>query len=70
MLSQPHAAVTLGGDLMTAYWRMEQVEHAAKILLAAHQFGGVRQLLPERIAQLDALRITLGGHPDGGCHPR
>lgn len=66
MLSH-HGAVTFGNNLMQAFWRMEQVEHTAKIVLAAHQFGGAQPLPAERIAQLDALRIKLGGHPDGGC---
>jgi L-fuculose-phosphate aldolase len=66
MLSH-HGAVTVGDTLLMAFWRMEQIEHTAKILLAAHQFGGALRLPPERIAQLDALRVRLGGHPDGGC---
>jgi L-fuculose-phosphate aldolase len=66
MLTQ-HGALTMGGTLMQAFHRMEQVEHSAKILMAAHQLGGARPLPPERLAQLDALRVKLGGHPEGGC---
>jgi len=62
-----HGALTMGGTLMQAFHRMEQVEHSAKILMAAHQLGGARPLPAERLAQLDALRIKLGGHPEGGC---
>jgi L-fuculose-phosphate aldolase len=51
-----HGAVTMGKDLWQALGRMEQVEHTAKVLLAAHQFGGARPLPAERLAQLDALR--------------
>lgn len=69
ILLSHHGAVTMGRDLLQAYWRMEQLEHAAKILLAAHQFGGARPLPAERLDQLDALRRKLGGHPDGGCKP-
>jgi L-fuculose-phosphate aldolase len=64
-----HGALTVGPTLQRAFMRMEQVEHTAKILLAAHQLGGAQPLPPERLAQLDALRIKLGGHPQGGCKP-
>jgi len=62
-----HGALTVGRELMQAFHRMEQVEHSAKILMAAQQLGGARPLPAERLAQLDALRIKLGGHPEGGC---
>ncbi|HEX5690283.1 MAG TPA: class II aldolase/adducin family protein [Roseiflexaceae bacterium] len=65
-----HGALTVGSSLMQAFHRMEQVEHSAKILMAAQQLGGARPLPPERLAQLDALRIRLGGHPEGGCKPQ
>jgi L-fuculose-phosphate aldolase len=64
-----HGALTVGETLMRAFMRMEQVEHTAKILLAAHQLGGARALPPERLAQLDQLRIKLGGHPAATCKP-
>jgi L-fuculose-phosphate aldolase len=67
LLLTHHGALTVGNTLMQAFHRMEQVEHSAKILLAAHQLGGARPLPPERLAQLDALRIKLGGHPEAGC---
>jgi L-fuculose-phosphate aldolase len=54
-----HGALTVGDTLLRAFMRMEQVEHTAKILLAAHQLGGARPLPPERLAQLDELRIRL-----------
>ena len=38
-----HGALTLGDSVMRAYMRMEQVEHTARILLAARQLGGPRQ---------------------------
>jgi L-fuculose-phosphate aldolase len=64
-----HGALTVGDTLMRAFMRMEQVEHTAKILLATHQLGGARPLPPERLAQLDQLRIKLGGHPSAACTP-
>lgn len=64
-----HGALTVGQTLLRAFLRMEQVEHTARVLLAAHQLGGVRPLPPERVAQLDELRIKLGGHPAAVCRP-
>ena len=39
-----HGVLSYGPDLETAYLRMELVEHLAKIQLAAHQAGGIREL--------------------------
>ena len=64
-----HGALTVGDTPLRAFMRMEQVEHTARILLAAHQLGGARPLPPERLAQLDELRIKLGGHPEARCKP-
>src|SRR5207253_5859427 len=64
-----HGALTVGDTLMLAFMRMEQVEHTARILLAAHQLGGARPLPVERLAQLDRLRIAHGGHPQAACKP-
>jgi L-fuculose-phosphate aldolase len=56
ILLSHHGALTVGTTLQEAFGRMEQVEHSAKILLAAHQFGGVQPLPAERVEQLRALR--------------
>jgi L-fuculose-phosphate aldolase len=56
LLLSHHGALTMGATLAEALGRMEQVEHSARILLAAHQFGGVRPLPPGRVAELRALR--------------
>ena len=36
-----HGVLTVGDSVMGAYYRMETVEHSAKIMLAAHQLGGI-----------------------------
>jgi L-fuculose-phosphate aldolase len=59
MLLSHHGALAVGSNLQRAFMRMEQVEHAARILLAAHQFGGAQQLPAERLEQLRALRERL-----------
>lgn len=56
MLLSHHGALTLGRSIQEALDRMEQVEHSARILLAARQFGPLQPLPPERLAQLRALR--------------
>ncbi|MDD4715300.1 MAG: class II aldolase/adducin family protein [Oscillospiraceae bacterium] len=40
LLLSNHGALTLGGDLLTAYYRMESLEHTAKIQLNVLQLGG------------------------------
>ncbi|WP_322488355.1 class II aldolase/adducin family protein [Chloroflexus sp.] len=51
-----HGALTYGVTLMQAFHRMEQIEHCARTLLAAHLFGGARPLPPERLAELAEVR--------------
>lgn len=41
-----HGALTLGTDLLTAYYRMETLEHSAHIIFLAIQLGNVN-ILPE-----------------------
>lgn len=47
-----HGAVTWGSDLAMARTRMESLEHAAEILLAARGLGQVRRLTPEQLQAL------------------
>jgi L-fuculose-phosphate aldolase len=55
-----HGAVTWGTDLELAQIRMEALEHAARIILAARMVGRVYRLNPEQIAALDQLRERPG----------
>ena len=41
-----HGALTVGGDVFSAYQKMEKVEHTAEVLCAAHALGRVRELPP------------------------
>lgn len=56
VLLERHGAVTVGRDLAEALHRMEQLEQAARILLAAHAAGAPRALPPDEIARLQAMR--------------
>lgn len=51
-----HGAVTVGPSLSVAHQRMESLEHAARILLAARLLGRVNELSPAQAAPLLELR--------------
>ena len=55
-----HGVVACGLDLETAFQRMETVEQAAKITLAAALAGGGRLIPAEKIRELEAIRASLG----------
>lgn len=66
MLLQNHGALTVGSDLMTAYYRMETLELFAKISLNAHLLGGAQELTKEQIDRLINMRKdykVTGKHP-------
>jgi len=56
VLLAQHGAVTWGPDLAMARIRMESLEHAARILLAARHLGRVRRLTRRQVAALELLR--------------
>ena len=55
-----HGAVTFGATLQSAYFRMETVEHTARITLAAELAGGVKNLPRAEIEKLFAARSRYG----------
>lgn len=55
-----HGAVTVGVDLIDAYFKMEKIEHAADSLLTAHLLGRVRTLEAEEIEKLYRVREDYG----------
>jgi len=55
-----HGAITLGPDVMSAYYKMEAVEHFAKISLTAHQLGGMKPLGEQEIKKLEEVREKFG----------
>ena len=56
LLLANHGAVTCGPDLLTAFFRMETIEHFAKITLAAEMAGNPRLLSSREVAKLIAAR--------------
>lgn len=53
-----HGAVTIGPSLVVAHQRMESLEHAARILLAARLVGRVNELTAGQVAALVAARTA------------
>ena len=56
LLLANHGAVTCGPDLITAFFRMETIEHCAKITLAAELAGNPTLLSSREVAKLMAAR--------------
>ncbi len=67
-LLENHGATTIGTDVMNAYYKMETLEHFAKILFVANQLGGYNELNAEQVGKLVAIRNRMGLRgPDPAC---
>ena len=53
-----HGAVTVGPTLRIAHQRMESLEHAARVLLAARLAGGVQRLSSKQVSELERMRAV------------
>ncbi len=66
-----HGAMTVGKDVMDAYYNMERVEHFANISLVAHQLGGMKPISAPEVKKLEDLRndfgIKIGGSACTNC---
>jgi L-fuculose-phosphate aldolase len=60
MLLANHGALTVGGDLYSAYYKMETVEHFAQISLVARMLGRENLISREEVLRLQGLRGTYG----------
>ena len=60
MLLANHGALTVGGDLFAAYYKMETIEHFAKISLVARLLGRENLIAREEVLRLQELRGTYG----------
>jgi L-fuculose-phosphate aldolase len=60
MLLANHGALTLGADLYAAYYKMETIEHFARISLVARLLGGERLLSRDEVDRLQKLRGSYG----------
>ncbi len=66
LLLANHGAVTCGPDLLTAFFRMETIEHSAKITLAAEMAGEPVLLSSREVAKLMAARARYAVSPPPG----
>lgn len=72
LLLQNHGALTVGADVLTAYYRMETLELYAKISLNAHLLGGAQEISREKIDRLISMREqygVTGRHPGYQKYP-
>ena len=72
VLLQNHGALSVGADLLTAYYRMETLELFAKISLNAHLLGGAKEISRPNIDRLIAMRESYkvtGRHPGYKKYP-
>ena len=60
MLLANHGAVTCGPNVMAAYYKMETIEHFAKISLTARMLGGEYLISREEVERLQGLRGFYG----------
>jgi L-fuculose-phosphate aldolase len=60
-----HGVATCGQHLLTAYQRLETVEHFARILLVAEQLGG-----PRRLSRAEVEKLMAGRSRTGLSYPR
>jgi L-fuculose-phosphate aldolase len=60
LLLANHGALTVAGDVFAAYYKMETVEHFAKISLVARLLGGERLLSQQEVQRLQGLRGMYG----------
>ncbi len=59
-LLENHGATTIGTSVMNAYYKMETMEHFAKIMLVARQLGGFNTLNAEQVQKLVQIRERMG----------
>ena len=60
LLLANHGALTVGPDVYGAYYKMETVEHFARISLVARTLGGERLLSQHEVERLQGLRDHYG----------
>lgn len=60
LLLANHGALALGKDLFAAYYKMETIEHFARISLVARLLGREHLLSREEVVRLQGLRETYG----------
>jgi len=70
VLLENHGALTYGGDLLSAYHKMESVEFYAELLYKSKMLGGPKEFSKEQISRLYEIRRQMGlpgKHPADLC---
>jgi len=60
LLLANHGALTVAGDVFAAYYKMETIEHFARISLVARQLGREHLLSRDEVTRLQGLRGSYG----------
>ena len=60
LLLANHGALTVAGDVYAAYYKMETIEHFARISLVARQLGREHLLSRDEVTRLQGLRSNYG----------
>ena len=60
ILLENHGAITVGSGVVNAHFKMETIEHFAKIMLVAYQLGNVKGLPAQDVQELVSLRQKFG----------
>lgn len=55
-----HGALTVGGDIWEAFYKLETLEHHAQTMLVAHLLGGVKPLYASQVKRLLEIRGVYG----------
>ena len=69
VLMANHGAVTLGKSVQEAHFKMETVEHFARIVLVSRQLGATNTLDSDQVRELIDLRTRFGISGRPGCDP-
>lgn len=67
LILENHGALTVGKDLMDAYYKMETLEHFCSIILYARQLGGEKFLDDAEANKLFAIRKEVYGKEMPSC---
>lgn len=69
VLLENHGCTTWGGDVWQAFFRMEMVEHFARITFVAEMMGGAKPLPREEVERLFAARKRYNVNSKAGMEP-
>lgn len=69
ILLENHGCTAYGGDVWEAFFRMEMVEHLAKITFVAEMLGGARALPRDEVDKLFASRARYNVKPRAHMQP-